>query len=89
MCMGRCYWLCWLRGECVLSPCVCENCDGWLVGWGLCGCMLIRLSTVRLLPQGGFQTFVTTHIPSGQAVTPALYADTESGRKGQAELEGI
>ena len=25
----------------VLSQCVCENRDGWLVAWGLCGCMLI------------------------------------------------
>ena len=43
-------------GESVLSLCVCENCDGWLVAWGLCGCwdvqtcMLIRFSTGWLLP---------------------------------------
>ena len=30
--------------------CVCENRDGWLVAWGLCGSMLIRFSTVWLLP---------------------------------------
>ena len=24
--------------------------DGWLVAWGLCGCMLIRFSAVWLLP---------------------------------------
>ena len=29
---------------------VCENRDGWLVAWGLCGCMLIRFSAVWLLP---------------------------------------
>ena len=29
---------------------VCENRDGWLVAWGLCGSMLIRFSTVWLLP---------------------------------------
>ena len=23
-----------------------ENRDGWLVAWGLCGCMLIRFSAV-------------------------------------------
>ena len=43
-----------------ISPCVprkpscslgmCENRDGWLVAWGLCGCMLIRFSAVWLLP---------------------------------------
>ena len=27
-----------------------ENRDGWLVAWGLCGSMLIRVSTVWLLP---------------------------------------
>ena len=30
---------------------VCENSDGWLVAWGLCECMLIRFSTVWLLPK--------------------------------------
>ena len=29
---------------------MCENRDGWLVAWGLCRCMLIRFSTVWLLP---------------------------------------
>ena len=29
---------------------VCENRDGWLVAWGLCGCMLISFSAVWLLP---------------------------------------
>ena len=29
---------------------VCENRDGWLVAWGLCGSMLIRFSTGWLLP---------------------------------------
>ena len=35
-----------------LSQRVCENrdIDGWLVAWGLCRCMLIRFSTVWLLP---------------------------------------
>ena len=33
-----------------LSLGVCENRDGWLVAWGLCGSMLIRFSTVWLLP---------------------------------------
>ena len=37
-------------GESVLSLRVCENRDGWLVAWGLCGCMLIRFSTLLLLP---------------------------------------
>ena len=36
-------------GESVLSLCVCENGDGLLAAWGLCGCMLIRSSTVWLL----------------------------------------
>ena len=27
----------WLCAESVLSLGVCENCDGWLVAWGLCG----------------------------------------------------
>ena len=27
-----------------------DNRDGWLVAWGLCGCMLSRFSTVWLLP---------------------------------------
>ena len=40
----------WLRAESVLSLGVCENRDGWLVAWGLCGSMLIRFSTVWLLP---------------------------------------
>ena len=35
---------------CVLSLGVCGNRDGWLVAWGLCGSMLIRFSTVWLLP---------------------------------------
>ena len=39
-----------LVGESVLSLCVYENRDGWLIAWGLCGCMLIRFSTVWLLP---------------------------------------
>ena len=43
-------WLCWLFAESVLSLGVCEDCDGWLVAWGLCGCMLIRFSVVWLLP---------------------------------------
>ena len=30
-----------------MSLCVCENRDGWLVAWGLCGCMLIGFSAVR------------------------------------------
>ena len=29
---------------------VCDNCDGWLAAWGLCGCMLSRFSTAWLLP---------------------------------------
>ena len=37
---------CWLCAESVLSLGVCENRDGWLVAWGLCGCMLIRFSAV-------------------------------------------
>ena len=41
----------------MLSVGVCENRDGWLVAWGLCGCMLIRFSAVWLLP---FTLFVTT-----------------------------
>ena len=40
----------WLCAESVLSLGVCENRDGWLVAWGLCGCMLIRFSAVWLLP---------------------------------------
>ena len=36
--------------ECVLGLYVCENCDGWLGAWGLCGYMLSRFSTVWLLP---------------------------------------
>ena len=43
-------WLCWLCGECVLGLYVCDNRDGWLVAWGLCGCMLGRFSTMWLLP---------------------------------------
>ena len=39
-----------LCAESVLSLGVCENRDGWLVAWGLCGCMLIRFSPVWLLP---------------------------------------
>ena len=42
--------LCWLSAVSVLSLGVCENRDGWLVAWGLCGCMLIRFSAVWLLP---------------------------------------
>ena len=38
--------VCRLCAESVLSLGVCENRDGWLVAWGLCGCMLIRFSTV-------------------------------------------
>ena len=34
---------------CVVRLCVCENRDGWLVAWDLCGCMLICFSTVWLL----------------------------------------
>ena len=34
----------------VLSLGVCENRDGWLVAWGLCGCMPIRFPAVWLLP---------------------------------------
>ena len=34
----------------VLSLCVCENRDGWLVACGLCGCMLILFSAVWLVP---------------------------------------
>ena len=34
----------------VLGLCVCDNRDGCLVAWGLCGCMLSRFSTVWLLP---------------------------------------
>ena len=49
MCMGHCQWLCYLCGEFVLSLCVCEIRDGWLDAWGLCGCMLIRFSTVLVL----------------------------------------
>ena len=37
--MGRCKWLCWLCAESVLSLGVCENRDGWLVAWDLCGCI--------------------------------------------------
>ena len=40
----------WLCAESVLSLGVCENRDGRLVAWGLCGSMLIRFSTVWLLP---------------------------------------
>ena len=40
----------WLCAESVLSLGVRENRDGWLVAWGLCGSMLIRFSTVWLLP---------------------------------------
>jgi len=29
---------------------MCKTRDGWLVSWGLFGCMLIRFSTVWLLP---------------------------------------
>ena len=36
--------------EFVLSLGVCDNRDGWLVAWGLCGCLLIRFSAMRLLP---------------------------------------
>ena len=50
MCMGRGWWLCRLCGECVLGLYVCDNRDGWLVAWGLCGCMMSRSSTVWLLP---------------------------------------
>ena len=39
-----------LCAESVLSLGVCENRDGWLFAWGLCGSMLIRFSTVWLLP---------------------------------------
>ena len=35
--------------ECLLGLYVCDNRDGWLVAWGLCGCMLSRFSTVWLL----------------------------------------
>ena len=38
--------LCCFCGESVLYLCVCVNRDGWLVAWRLCGCMLIRFSTV-------------------------------------------
>ena len=48
--MGRCYRLCWLCAESVLSLDMCENHVGWLVAWGLCGCTLIRFSAVWLLP---------------------------------------
>ena len=34
----------------VLRLCVCDNRDGWLVAWGLCGCMLSCFSTVWFLP---------------------------------------
>ena len=30
--------------------CVTENRDGWPVAWGLCGCMLIRFSTMWIFP---------------------------------------
>ena len=44
-------WLWWVqRAEPMLILGVCENRDGWLVAWGLCGSMLIRFSTVWLLP---------------------------------------
>ena len=43
-------------GESVLSLCVCENLDGWLVAWGLCGYRLIHFSTVWLLPFTPLQT---------------------------------
>ena len=36
--------------SCAVRLCVCEKHDGWLVAWGWCGCMLIRSSTVWLLP---------------------------------------
>ena len=42
--------LCWLCGECVLGLYLCDTRDGWLVVWGLCGCVLSRFSTVWLLP---------------------------------------
>ena len=42
--------VCRVCAESVLSLGVCENRDGWLVAWGLCGCMLICLSSVWLLP---------------------------------------
>ena len=34
----------------VLSLGVCETRDGWLAAWSLCGWMLLRFSTVWLLP---------------------------------------
>ena len=37
--------LTWQCGESLLSLC-----DGWLVAWGLCGCVLIGFSPVWLLP---------------------------------------
>ena len=39
-----------MHAEPLLILGVCENRDGWLVAWGLCGSMLIRFSTVWLLP---------------------------------------
>ena len=43
-------WLCCWCAESVLSLGVCEKRDGWLVAWGMCGCMLIRFSAVWRLP---------------------------------------
>ena len=40
--------------ESVLSLGVCENRDGWLVAWGLRGCMLVRFSAVWLLSFDSF-----------------------------------
>ena len=34
-----------------MSLCVCENRDGWLVAWGLCGCMLIHFYMPSTLAQ--------------------------------------
>ena len=28
----------------------CGNSEGWLVAWGLCECMLVHVSAVRVLP---------------------------------------
>ena len=45
---------------------MCEKRDGWLVAWGLCGFMLIRLSTVA----SPFHSFVTVCCSVRHRATP-------------------
>ena len=47
---------------------MCENRDGWLVAWGLCGCMLIRSSTAWLLPFTLLYRYSSTHNGSDDAL---------------------